>query len=121
MNRRPHPHKPQETRALAEAQRQRLLRLHQQEVEDIGLLMGVDWGRRIAHRLLDRARLLTVSDLQAEDEIFNPNAMQMARNAGRRDAMWRFDDIVRKQFNDQWNTMRLEHREQGNDGYHNDH
>ena len=64
----------QQARRREEQQRLRVLVL--QENEDLKWLMNAKRGRRIMHRLLERAGVFQLS--------FNTNAMPMAFNEGRR-------------------------------------
>lgn len=64
----------QQARRREEQQRLRVLVL--QENDDLKWLMNAKRGRRIMHRLLDRAGVFQLS--------FNTNAMTMAFNEGRR-------------------------------------
>lgn len=56
--------------------RKRILRLRETEIADLKWLMSSDRGRRIMWRLLELARVFTLS--------FDANAMRMAFNEGRR-------------------------------------
>lgn len=60
--------------AAKEAEEQR--RKRDVEIEDVKWLMAHEQGRRIAHKLLEKAGVFRVS--------FSPNAMQMAFNEGHR-------------------------------------
>lgn len=70
-------------------------------------LMSSERGRRIVHDLLERAGVL-FGDAMVDDGGFNPNAMTMARDAGRRSVVWRLDQMIRRHCNELWTVMRLE-------------
>lgn len=112
---RPHPHKPEERRALERERAAAERASHLLEVEDTLKLMGEDWGRRIVYRLLDRAGLIH-GDAMLEENLWNPNAMVMSRDVGRRNVCWRLDHIIRRHCPELWNTMFLEQRQQSNSG-----
>jgi len=107
----PHPHKPEERKQSKVEQAQAQRAVHLLEVQDTVKLMDVDWGRRQVYRLLDRAGLI-YGDAQVEENLWNPNAMTMSRDVGRRGVCWRMDHIIRRHCPEQWNTMLLEHRQQ---------
>lgn len=70
-------------------------------------LMSSERGRRIVCDLLERAGVL-FGDAMVDDGSFNPNAMTMARDAGRRSVVWRLDQMIRRHCNELWTVMRLE-------------
>ncbi len=67
---------PEEQEAARREERERIHVLQLQETEDLKWLLGAKRGRRIMHRLLERAGVWQLS--------FNTNAMTMAFNEGRR-------------------------------------
>ena len=85
----------QESLRLEEQQRLRMLAM--QENEDLKWLMGSKRGRRIMHRLLERAGVFQLS--------FNTNAMTMAFNEGRRNEGLALTNKLMAACPEQWALM----------------
>jgi len=85
----------QESLRREEQQRLRVLAL--QENEDLKWLMGSKRGRRIMHRLLERAGVFQLS--------FNTNAMTMAFNEGRRNEGLALTNKLMAACPEQWALM----------------
>ncbi len=86
--------------ALDAARREEQQRLHLQQLqerEDLKWLMGSKRGRRIVHRLLERAGVWQLS--------FNTNAMTMAFNEGRRNEGLALTNALTIACPEQWANM----------------
>ena len=105
-----HPHKRgAKELAIAEGEQKENARL-MQEIEDIGLLMGEKWGRRLAFEILERSGLI-FDDAMPDDGLFNPTVSVMHKDVGRRQVGWRWDHLIRRHFNHLWILMLEENTE----------
>jgi len=93
----------QEAARREEQERQRILQL--QENEDLKWLMGAKRGRRVVHRMLERAGVWQLS--------FNTNAMTMAFNEGRRNEGLALTNRLMQACPEQWALMIKENADQG--------
>lgn len=96
----PHPHKPEELRQIKTEAAYDVARALEVEIGDIRKLMSEAWGRRIVYRWLVDAKLLPVPC-----QPFDPNAMQMANNAGRYYMGSRLDHTIRLHCHNEWLVM----------------
>lgn len=95
----------QEQEATRREEQERLRGLQLQENEDLKWLMGAKRGRRIVHRMLERAGVWQLS--------FNTNAMTMAFNEGRRNEGLALTTRLMLACPEQWALMIRENADQG--------
>ena len=93
----------EEQQARRREEQQRLRVLAQQESDDLKWLMNAKRGRRVMHRLLERAGVFQLS--------FNTNAMTMAFNEGRRNEGLALTHKLMAACPEQWALMIKENAE----------
>ncbi len=98
-----HPTDIEEQAARRREEQQRLRVLVLQENEDLKWLMNAKRGRRVMHRLLERAGVFQLS--------FNTNAMTMAFNEGRRNEGLALTNKLMAACPEQWALMLKENTE----------